>query len=79
VSVIEGIDCLPPILSTELPKRSTTREVLSEAVVADLGESWNPSPHLIVRHRTFYFTSLAPDLGSHTDFLGSYALKATSL
>ncbi|KAF7117248.1 hypothetical protein CNMCM5793_006004 [Aspergillus hiratsukae] len=49
MSVIEGIDCLPPILSTELPKRSTTREVLSEAVVADLGESWNPSPHLILR------------------------------
>ncbi|KAF4252641.1 hypothetical protein CNMCM8057_005920 [Aspergillus fumigatus] len=47
ISVIEGIDCLPPILSTELPKRSTTREVLSEAVIADLGESWNPSPHLI--------------------------------
>ncbi|GAQ12043.1 protein cft1 [Aspergillus lentulus] len=47
MSVIEGIDCLPPILSTELPKRSTTREVLSEAVIADLGESWNPSPHLI--------------------------------
>ncbi|KAH2266319.1 mRNA cleavage and polyadenylation factor subunit, partial [Aspergillus fumigatus] len=49
ISVIEGIDCLPPILSTELPKRSTTREVLSEAVIADLGESWNPSPHLILR------------------------------
>ncbi|KAG2005350.1 hypothetical protein GB937_008766 [Aspergillus fischeri] len=49
MSVIEGIDCLPPILSTELPKRSTTREVLSEAVIADLGESWNPSPHLILR------------------------------
>ncbi|RLL99794.1 mRNA cleavage and polyadenylation factor subunit [Aspergillus turcosus] len=49
MSVIEGIDCLPPILSTELPKRSTMREVLSEAVVADLGESWNPSPHLILR------------------------------
>lgn len=62
ISVIEGIDCLPPILSTELPKRSTTREVLSEAVIADLGESWNPSPHLIVRRRvfSFHFTFLGP-------------------
>lgn len=49
ISVIEGLDCFSPILSDEPPKRSTAREVLVEAVVADLGDAWDSSPYLIVR------------------------------
>jgi cleavage and polyadenylation specificity factor subunit 1 len=47
--VIEGVDCLPPVLSTEPPKRSNIREDLAEFVVADLGDSSTLSPYLIVR------------------------------
>ncbi|KAK1141930.1 mRNA cleavage and polyadenylation factor subunit [Aspergillus melleus] len=49
VSILEGVDCLGPILSTEPPKRSTTRELLSEIVVADLGDDWCTSPYLLIR------------------------------
>jgi cleavage and polyadenylation specificity factor subunit 1 len=48
IAVIEGVDCLPPVLSTELPKRSNIRETLTEFVVADLGDSSTLSPYLIV-------------------------------
>ncbi|KAF9894195.1 mRNA cleavage and polyadenylation factor subunit [Aspergillus nanangensis] len=33
----------------ELPKRSNTREVLTEAIVADIGDSWSATPYLILR------------------------------
>ncbi|KAL4802870.1 CPSF A subunit region-domain-containing protein [Aspergillus unguis] len=49
VSVIEGIGCLPPILSTELPKRSTTRENIIQVTVADLGDSRSSLPYMILR------------------------------
>ncbi|KAJ0421006.1 CPSF A subunit region-domain-containing protein [Aspergillus carlsbadensis] len=52
VSIIEGVSCLPPILSTEPPKRSTTRERLVQVTVADLGDSWSSMPHLILRTET---------------------------
>ncbi|KAL3455560.1 CPSF A subunit region-domain-containing protein [Aspergillus heterothallicus] len=52
ISVIEGVSCLPPILSNELPKRSTTRERLVQVVVADLGDSWSHMPYLILRTET---------------------------
>ncbi|KAE8320845.1 CPSF A subunit region-domain-containing protein [Aspergillus sergii] len=51
LAIIEGVDCLPPVLSSEPPKRSTTREVLTEIVVADLGDSWSSFPYLIIRSR----------------------------
>ncbi|XHG02780.1 mRNA cleavage and polyadenylation factor subunit, variant 2 [Aspergillus wentii] len=49
LSVIEGVDCLQPILSNEQPKRSATREILTEAIIANLGDSWSSSPYLIFR------------------------------
>lgn len=48
LSVIDGVDCLQSTLSTEPPKRSTTREKLVEAVVADLGDSYSSQSYLIV-------------------------------
>jgi hypothetical protein len=48
LAVIEGVDCLPPVLSTEPPKRSNTRETLTEFVVANLGDSSSLLPYLIV-------------------------------
>lgn len=48
LSVIEGVDCLQPILSDEPPKRSTTREVFTEVVMAKLGDPTNSQPYLIV-------------------------------
>ncbi|GAA89393.1 cleavage and polyadenylation specificity factor subunit A [Aspergillus luchuensis IFO 4308] len=49
LSIIEGLDGLSPLLSSEPPKRSGTRENLVEAIVADLGETWSASPYLILR------------------------------
>jgi cleavage and polyadenylation specificity factor subunit 1 len=49
VTVIEGVDCLLPLLSSEPPpKRSATRETLTEALVANLGDSTARLPYLIV-------------------------------
>ncbi|KAL4902493.1 hypothetical protein BDW74DRAFT_157890 [Aspergillus multicolor] len=45
---IKGVSCLPPILSTEPPKRSTTRESVIQVSVADLGE-YHDIPYLILR------------------------------
>ncbi|KAL4888118.1 CPSF A subunit region-domain-containing protein [Aspergillus ambiguus] len=52
MSTIHGVDCLSPILSNEPPKRSTTRETLTEVVVADLGDAWSRVPYLLVRTKT---------------------------
>lgn len=49
LSIVEGVDCTQPILSPEPPRRSTAREPLVEAVVADLGDSSSSYPYLIVR------------------------------
>ncbi|KAE8376192.1 CPSF A subunit region-domain-containing protein [Aspergillus bertholletiae] len=49
LAIMEGVDCLPPVLSSEPPKRSTTREALTEIVVADLGDAWSSFPYLIIR------------------------------
>ncbi|KAE8411896.1 CPSF A subunit region-domain-containing protein [Aspergillus pseudocaelatus] len=51
LTTIEGVDCLPPVLSSEPPKRSTTREALAEVVVTDLGDTWSSFPYLIIRSR----------------------------
>ncbi|KAJ5092215.1 hypothetical protein NUU61_007085 [Penicillium alfredii] len=49
VTVIEGIDCLQPVLSSEPPRRASTRETLTEVVVANLGERFSTWPYLIIR------------------------------
>ncbi|RAK71794.1 cleavage/polyadenylation factor CFT1 [Aspergillus fijiensis CBS 313.89] len=49
VTIIEGVAGLPPILSSEAPKRSGARESLTEAIVTDLGDSSSASPYLILR------------------------------
>ncbi|KAI9367816.1 CPSF A subunit region-domain-containing protein [Aspergillus egyptiacus] len=49
VSVIEGVGCLPPILSTEPPKRSNTRECIIQMAVCDLGDASASLPYLILR------------------------------
>ncbi|KAJ5491547.1 Protein c.t1.c1 [Penicillium diatomitis] len=52
LDVIDGVDCLQPVLSSEAPRRSNNREPLKEALVADLGDQWIRSPYLIVRTET---------------------------
>lgn len=49
VTTIEGVAGLPPILSSEAPRRFGTRESLAEAIVADLGDRASAFPYLIVR------------------------------
>ncbi|KAJ5180391.1 Cleavage/polyadenylation specificity factor A subunit C-terminal [Penicillium capsulatum] len=49
LSVVEGVDCLPPMLSAEPPRRSNTRESLKEILVANLGDRSKVSPYLIIR------------------------------
>ncbi|KAF3403665.1 Protein cft1 [Penicillium rolfsii] len=49
ISIIDGVDCLQPVLSNEPPRRYNTREPLKEALVANLGDRWTKSPYLIVR------------------------------
>lgn len=54
LSVIECVDSLLPILSTEPPpRRSSTRENLTEICVADLGDTWSKFPYLIVCLKVF--------------------------
>src|SRR5436190_1070940 len=49
VYIAEGVDFLPPILSPEPPpKRPTSREIITEILVAELGDSVCRCPHLIV-------------------------------
>ncbi|KAJ5753862.1 uncharacterized protein N7511_008015 [Penicillium nucicola] len=49
LAVIKGVDCLPPMLSSEPPRRSNNRETLTEFVVANLGDRTSASPYLIAR------------------------------
>ncbi|EKV04111.1 Cleavage and polyadenylation specificity factor subunit A, putative [Penicillium digitatum PHI26] len=68
IAIIEGVDCLPPVLSTEPPKRSNTRETLTELIVANLGDSSSLSPYLISCIR-------ACQLPSQTQFDYSWTLR----
>ncbi|KAL1965959.1 hypothetical protein VTN77DRAFT_4899 [Rasamsonia byssochlamydoides] len=53
VSVIEGVDYVLPILSTDPPpRRSATRETITEILLADIGESYCKTPYLILRTGT---------------------------
>ncbi|OXV09323.1 hypothetical protein Egran_02911 [Elaphomyces granulatus] len=50
VTVIEGVDSLLPLLLAEPPpRRSATRETLTEILVADLGDAVFRQPYLILR------------------------------
>ncbi|OJJ46311.1 hypothetical protein ASPZODRAFT_133341 [Penicilliopsis zonata CBS 506.65] len=49
LNVIDSVDHLQPILSSETPRRSYTRENLKEFVVANLGDSQFTSPYLVLR------------------------------
>ncbi|KAJ5577799.1 uncharacterized protein N7459_006763 [Penicillium hispanicum] len=49
LSVIDGLDCLQPVLSDEPPRRSNIRQSLKEVLVAELGDRWSIFPYLIVR------------------------------
>ncbi|KAJ5902421.1 Cleavage/polyadenylation specificity factor A subunit C-terminal [Penicillium taxi] len=49
LSVLDGVDCLQPLLSTDPPRRANTRESLKEILVADLGDRSFTSPYLILR------------------------------
>lgn len=49
LSVIDGLDCLQPVLSADPPRRSSAREPLKEILAADLGDSSFVQPYLIVR------------------------------
>ncbi|PWY71481.1 protein cft1 [Aspergillus heteromorphus CBS 117.55] len=70
LSVIEGVDSLPPLLSEEPPKRFGTRESLIEAVVADLGDPWSALPYLILRSENddlFIYKPFVIPAGSRKD------------
>jgi hypothetical protein len=45
-----NLSALPPVLSTEdRQRRAAARETLTEILVADLGDDFHSTPHLIVR------------------------------
>ncbi|KAJ5752373.1 hypothetical protein N7520_009290 [Penicillium odoratum] len=49
LSIMDGLDCLQPVLSIDPPRRSNARELLKEILVADLGDSSYVQPYLILR------------------------------
>ncbi|GCB24782.1 protein cft1 [Aspergillus awamori] len=75
LSIIEGTDGLSPLLSSEPPKRSGTRENLIEAIVADLGETWSASPYLILRSETDDLIIYKPFVVSTGPVEGIHSLK----
>ena len=64
LSVVEGMNCLQPVLSAEPPRRSNTREPLKEVIVADLGDLSRTSPYLIVRITALFSIFLNAKLGN---------------
>jgi cleavage and polyadenylation specificity factor subunit 1 len=49
VCSFEGFGFLPPTLSSDfIPRRTTGKEVLTEIIVADIGDEIAKSTHLIV-------------------------------
>ena len=49
IYVAEGLAYLPPTLSTDLiTRRGTPKESISEILVADVGDTTDKSPHLVV-------------------------------
>ncbi|KAK0631751.1 CPSF A subunit region-domain-containing protein [Immersiella caudata] len=51
IYVAEGLSYIPPGLSADYAARKgTLKELVSEILVADLGDSTSKSPHLILRH-----------------------------
>ncbi|KAI0410169.1 CPSF A subunit region-domain-containing protein [Xylaria palmicola] len=51
IYVAEGLSYLPPILSADYSaRRGTSREILKEMLIADLGDNTSSYPHLIARN-----------------------------
>ncbi|EPS26038.1 hypothetical protein PDE_00974 [Penicillium oxalicum 114-2] len=70
LSIIDGLDCLQPVLSSDPPRRSNNREPLKEALVADLGDQWVSSPYLIVRTENdelIYYKPVVTAIGAEDD------------
>ncbi|KAL4813383.1 CPSF A subunit region-domain-containing protein [Aspergillus spinulosporus] len=78
ISVIEGVGCLPPILSTEPPKRSTTRESVIQVAVAELGDSYSSLPYLILRTENDDLILYKPFFVHSKELAGLKFLKETN-
>ena len=62
--IADGIGFLPPFLSTDFAiRRSSAKEILSEILVAELGDSLHKTPYLIVCCRD-HTDSIVPDISS---------------
>ncbi|RDW81797.1 cleavage/polyadenylation factor CFT1 [Aspergillus mulundensis] len=75
---IKGVGCLPPILSTEPPKRSTTRENVIQVSVADLGDYHSSFPYLILRTENDDLVMYRPFLPSTKELAGLKFLKEST-
>ncbi|KAF4124810.1 cleavage and polyadenylation specificity factor subunit 1 [Geosmithia morbida] len=61
IYVAEGLSCTPSHLSADYAvRKGTPREILSQIVVADLGDKVSQTPHLILRHTTDDLTIYEP-------------------
>ncbi|KAK4242676.1 CPSF A subunit region-domain-containing protein [Achaetomium macrosporum] len=61
VYVAEGLSYIPPGLSADYATRKgTAKEILTEILVADLGDTTHKSPHLILRHANDDLTLYQP-------------------
>ncbi|ERS96867.1 hypothetical protein HMPREF1624_07076 [Sporothrix schenckii ATCC 58251] len=59
--VADGLSYIPPLLSADYTaRRGTTREELTELLVADLGDTVAKSPYLILRHSNDDLTIYQP-------------------
>ncbi|ROW14736.1 hypothetical protein VPNG_03729 [Cytospora leucostoma] len=57
----EGLCYIPPILTPEwVTRRGTSKETITEILVADLGDTVSKSPHLILRHANDDLTIYEP-------------------
>ncbi|KKK23785.1 hypothetical protein AOCH_000296 [Aspergillus ochraceoroseus] len=67
VSIMEGVNCLLPILSAETPRRSVMRETLIQAIISDLGDASSSFPYLILRTENDDLAVYRPFLTSSSD------------
>ncbi|KAI9835730.1 MAG: hypothetical protein M1819_001908 [Sarea resinae] len=76
IYVAEGLSYLPPMLSSDYTvRRSTTKETLTEVIVADLGDETASTPYMILRTANDDLTIYEPyhwrDGGSETSLSSS--------
>ncbi|KAH8682460.1 CPSF A subunit region-domain-containing protein [Xylariales sp. PMI_506] len=61
ICLVEGLSYIPPILSAGYsPRRGSAKEVVTEILVANLGDSTSSSPYLMVRHANDDLTIYKP-------------------